>query len=68
VENAPRLRRAGVKVIGNFVLWNTAANLMRISEKADLREKLAASIMDVMEALQLDGLFLQWMWPGCPEV
>jgi hypothetical protein len=40
----------------------------RISEKADLREKLAASIMDVMEQLQLDGLYLQWLWPACPAV
>jgi hypothetical protein len=41
---------------------------MRISEKSDLREKMAGSILVVMEKLQLDGLFLQWFWPGCPEV
>jgi GH18 family chitinase len=68
MENADRLRKAGVKVIGSFMLWDTAGNMMRISASADLREKLAASIMAVMEQLQLDGLFLQWMWPGCPKV
>jgi GH18 family chitinase len=68
MKNAHRLRKAGVKVIGIFALWKTSANMMRISASADLREKLAASIMAVMEQLQLDGLFLQWMWPGCPEV
>jgi hypothetical protein len=68
MESAGRLRKAGVKVIGNFALWDTALNMMRISASPELREKLAASIMDVMEELQLDGLFLQWMWPGCPKV
>jgi GH18 family chitinase len=68
MENAGRLRKAGVKVIGSLMLWDTAANMMRISASPELREKLAASIMDVMEQLQLDGLFLQWMWPGCPKV
>jgi hypothetical protein len=68
MANALKLRRAGVKVIGRFYLWETAANMMRISEKADLRAKLSASIMAVIEQLQLDGLFLQWMWPGCPGV
>jgi precorrin-6B methylase 2 len=57
MKRAETLRKAGVKVIANFVLIETAANLMRISEKADSREKLAASIMDVMEQLQLDGIF-----------
>jgi GH18 family chitinase len=68
LKNANTLRKAGVKAIGNFALWSTSANLMRISASPALREKLAASIMAVMEQLQLDGLFLQWMWPGCPEV
>jgi hypothetical protein len=62
------LRKAGVKILGYFVLWDTAANLMRISESADLRAKFSASILDVVEQLQLDGLYLRWMWPGCPEV
>jgi hypothetical protein len=68
MRNASTLRKSGVKVIGLFKLWNTAANLIRISEKANLRTKMADSIMAVMEKLQLDGLFLQWMWPGGPEV
>jgi GH18 family chitinase len=68
MKRAETLRKAGVKVIASFVLIDTAANLMRISEKADSREKFAASIMDVMEELQLDGLFLHWHWPGCPAV
>jgi GH18 family chitinase len=68
MQYATNLRKAGVKVIGRIQFWNTSANLMRISEKADLRAKLAASIMVVMEQLKLDGLFLQWYWPGCPEV
>jgi hypothetical protein len=68
MESATRLRKAGVEVIANFRLVETAANLLRISEKAELRNKLAASIMAVMEELQLDGLFLQWIWPGCPMV
>jgi GH18 family chitinase len=68
MQNATKLRKAGVTVIGRFDIWTASANLMRISEKADLRAKLAASIMVVMEQLKLDGLFLQWYWPGCPEV
>jgi hypothetical protein len=68
MKPANTLRKAGVKVFASFLLIETAANLMRISEKADLRKKLAASIMAVMEQLQLDGLFLQWHWPGCPTV
>jgi GH18 family chitinase len=68
MENGDRLRKAGVKVIGHFFLWDTALNMMRISASPELRDKLAASIMDVMEQLQLDGLFLNWQWPGCPKV
>jgi hypothetical protein len=55
-------------VIGGISVLKASENMMRISAKADLREKLAASIMNLMEQLQLDGLFLEWMWPGCPMV
>jgi len=68
LQNASSFRKAGVKVIGNIVVWEQSVNMMRISASPELREKLAASIMAVIEQLQLDGLFLQWMWPGCPEV
>jgi hypothetical protein len=68
LKDAKRLQKAGVKVITRFAISSTGANFMRISEKADLREKMAESILAVMEQLQLDGLFLQWMWPGCPDV
>jgi GH18 family chitinase len=68
MHHAKILRKAGVKVIGKFGLWETSENLMRISATAELRTKMAASIMAVMEQLQLDGLFLKWMWPGCPAV
>jgi hypothetical protein len=68
MQNANTLRKAGVKVIGQFFVWQTSENMMRISSSPDLRTKMSASIMAVMEQLQLDGLFLQWMWPGCPEV
>jgi hypothetical protein len=33
-----------------------------------LRAKFAYSVMVVMEQLQLDGIYFQWMWPGCPRV
>jgi GH18 family chitinase len=68
MQNASTLRKAGVKVIGTFVLWDTSKNLVRISASSDLREKMAASIMAVLEQLQLDGLYLKWMWPGVPGV
>jgi hypothetical protein len=68
LKNAKKLQKAGVKVIGTIKISSSAANLMRISEKSDLREKMAGSIMVVMEELQLDGFFLQWCWPGCPKV
>jgi GH18 family chitinase len=68
LNNVSALRKAGVKVVGNLWLWDTSTNLMRISEKAELRAKFSASIMAVMEQLQLDGFFLQWLWPGCAEV
>jgi GH18 family chitinase len=68
MQFAKILRKAGVKLIGRFELWDTSDNFMRISASARLRIKMAASIMSVMEQLQLDGLYLQWMWPGCPEV
>jgi len=68
MEYADTLQEAGVKVIGSFRLWETSENLNRISAKADLREKLTTRIMALMEELQLDGLFLQWMWPACPTV
>jgi hypothetical protein len=68
MSRANTLRKAGVKVIGKLELWDTSSNLMRISASADLRTKLAESIMAVMEKLQLEGLYLEWMWPGCPEV
>jgi GH18 family chitinase len=68
MSRANILRKAGVKIVGQLVLWETSSNLMRISASADLRTKLAESIMAVMEKLQLDGLYLKWMWPGCPEV
>jgi GH18 family chitinase len=58
----------GIKIIGQIVFWDTAENLMRISKTADLRAKFAASVMDVTEQLQLDGILFQWMWPGCPGV
>jgi GH18 family chitinase len=58
----------GIKIIGQIRIWDTAENVMRISETADLRAKFAASVMDVMDQLQLDGIFFQWMWPGCPRV
>jgi len=68
MEHADILQEAGIKVIGGFRLWETSENLNRISAKADLREKLTTRIMALMEELQLDGLFLQWMWPACPTV
>jgi GH18 family chitinase len=68
MNHANNLRKAGVKVVGKLALWYTSSNLMRISATADLRTKLAESIMAIMEQLQLDGLYLEWMWPGCPEV
>jgi GH18 family chitinase len=58
----------GIKIIGQIVIWDTAENIMRISEAAALRAKFASSVMDVMEQLQLDGIYFQWMWPGCPRV
>jgi len=58
----------GIKIIGQIAFWDTAENLMRISQKADLRANFAASVMDVAEQLQLDGILFQWMWPGCPGV
>jgi GH18 family chitinase len=68
LKQAPKLRKLGIKIIGKIALWETAENIMRISETADLRAKFAASVMDVMEQLQLDGFYFQWMWPGCPRV
>lgn len=66
MQNADTLRKAGVKLIANFVLWSTSENMMRISASADLRTKMAASILNVIEQLRMDGLYLTWMWPGCP--
>jgi hypothetical protein len=69
MQYAKNLRRVGVKVIGKFALLDkSSAALTRISATADLRTKLAESIMAVMSQLQLDGLFLHWMWPGCTVV
>jgi GH18 family chitinase len=68
MSRANTLRKAGVKLVGKIVLWDTSSNLMRISTSADLRQKFAASIMAAMEKLQLDGFNLEWMWPGCPAV
>jgi GH18 family chitinase len=58
----------GIKIIGSYGVWETAENVMRISGTADLRTKFSASVMDVMEQLQLDGLYFQWIYPGCPRV
>lgn len=68
MSRAHNIRKVGGKIIGTFSLWETAENLMRISSSPNLREKFSASILDVVEQLQLDGLFLKWMWPGCPMV
>lgn len=68
MAGAHNIRKVGGKIIGNFALWETAENLMRISSSPNLREKFSASIMDVVEQLKLDGFFLRWMWPGCPMV
>lgn len=68
LRHAPKLRKMGVKILGRIGSGETANNFMRISESATLRVKYAASIIDVMEQLQLDGLYLQWMYPGCPIV
>ena len=68
MQYVKRLRKVGVKIVGKFALWSTAANFARISESADLRNKMAESSMAVMAQLQLDGLYLLWMWPGCPWV
>jgi GH18 family chitinase len=68
LKNVGALRKAGVKVVGNIWLWETSSNLNRISEKADLRKKFSESVLAVMEQLQLDGFYLQWVWPACPEV
>jgi hypothetical protein len=66
--NAAKLRKLGISIIGHVAAWETAANVMRISGNANLRTKFAASVSDVMERLQLNGLYFQWMWPGCPMV
>jgi GH18 family chitinase len=58
----------GIKIIGQILIWETAENVMRISETAASRAKFATSVMVVMEQLQLDGMYFQWMWPGCPRV
>lgn len=58
----------GIKIIGQITMFDSAENVMRISETSALRAKFAASVVEVMEKLQLDGLFLQWIWPGCPKV
>jgi len=68
LRQAPKLRKLGIKIIGQIVIWETAENIMRISETAALRAKFASSVMVVMEQLQLDGIYFQWMWPGCPRV
>jgi GH18 family chitinase len=68
MRRANTLRKAGVKLVGRIVHWEQSKNFMRISEKADLRTNMAASIMAAMEKLQLDGFNLEWLWPGCPAV
>lgn len=65
MEHAQRLSKVGVKVIGNFAIYGATNNLMRITESAELRTKIAASIMDVVKLLQLDGLYLRWVWTPC---
>jgi hypothetical protein len=65
LRNAPKLRTMGIKIIGHLKVWETADTLMRISGNATLRTKFAASIIVVMEQLQLDGLYFQWLAPGC---
>jgi hypothetical protein len=68
LRNASKLRKIGIKVIGHLSANETAENVMRISGNAALRTKFSASIIDVMEKLQLDGLYFQWLVPGCPRV
>lgn len=68
MRNAPALRKMGIKVLAQITVWESAENVQRISETAALRDKFAASVMDIMEQLQLDGLYFYWMWPGCPKV
>jgi GH18 family chitinase len=68
LRNAPKLRKMGIKIIAFYNVWETAENVMRISGDAALRTKFAASVMEVMEQLQLDGLYFQWLVPGCPRV
>jgi len=58
----------GIKIIGYLSAIETAENVMRISGSSALRTKFAASVMNVMEQLQLDGLYFQWSAPGCPRV
>lgn len=58
----------GIKILGEVEIYESAENIMRISAKAALRDKFAASVMDIMEQLQLDGMYFNWQWPGCPRV
>jgi hypothetical protein len=58
----------GIKIIGHLKVFETAETVMRISGNATLRTKFATSIIVVMEELQLDGLYFQWLVPGCPRV
>lgn len=61
-------RKLGIKIIGLLTVNESAENFMRISEKAPLREKFAKSVLGVIDEAQLDGVYLMWLWPGCPRV
>jgi len=45
-----------------------AWDISKTAAEPESREKFARQILEILEKYNLDGVYIFWKFPGCPEV
>jgi len=72
VDALQRARKLGIKVVLSIGSANddsmSSDSFMRVASDETLRAKFARQIVVILKKYDLDGVFLKWIYPGCPMV
>jgi GH18 family chitinase len=58
----------GVAVILTIGRWGDGKFFSGLSTDAKKRSEFIDFLFATMEKFSADGIYLEWVWPGCPDV
>jgi len=62
------MRKLEIKVAADVGVWDEAGTISTISANPKLRAEFVQQVVDIVDMYQMDGVHLQWWYPGCPKV